>query len=315
MACTVTSIPFGESDGTAVSEYTLTNASGMELKVLTWGATLRCLTVADRDGAFADVLLGFDTLAEYTTEPGSPFFSATVGRTAGRIKAPGFSTKDGAFALDATDAPFINPTGSLHGGKVGFDKVVWSVSAVSASAGDSGAASLTLRHVSADGDQGFPGELTTDVTYTLTNANELVLEYAASSTKDTPCSLTDHSYWNLGGHAAGASTAGGAAGVRDHELQLECEQVMLVVVLLVLLLLAVQLLVLTLLVLTPSLPVAADGHGGRGWAQRQQDLHAGRGVLPEQGRQRHLERRDPHGGVPRRGRQVTDFFPRVIPAL
>lgn len=205
MDATIKQAPFGKlSSGAAVDLYTLTNASGMEARIMTWGGIVVGLKTPDAAGRMDDVVLGFDTLKEY--EAGHPYFGAIIGRYGNRIAK-------GRFKLDGQPVQVTAAHGghSLHGGKDGFDKKNWSV--VSATAKD-GAATLVLHYVSADGEEGYPGELDTTVTYTLTAADELKIDYRATTTKPTLVNLTNHSYFNLAGAGAGP--------IGDHVLELKC---------------------------------------------------------------------------------------------
>ncbi len=179
-------------DGTAVDLYTLTNGNGAAAKVITLGGILTELHVPDRDGKSGDVVLGCDDLKTYAA--GHPFFGALTGRYANRIAG-------GKFTLDGKDYTLFvnNGPNSLHGGKKGFDKAVWHAEPRDTKDG----ASLRLTHTSPDGDEGYPGNLKVAVTYTLTDKNELRIAYEATTDKATPVNLTNHSYFNLGGHASG----------------------------------------------------------------------------------------------------------------
>ncbi len=183
---------FGKTgDNQAVDLYTMTNTHGMVAKVMTYGAILTELHVPDRNGKSEDVVLGFDNLKQYLD--GHPFFGAIAGRVANRIAKGTFNLNGKVYHLDIN-----NPPNSLHGGKVGFDKKVWTAVSSTTPNGPS----VTLTYVSADGEEGYPGTLTTNVTYTLTNNNELKIDYKAVTDKPTILNLTNHSYWNL--HGAGS---------------------------------------------------------------------------------------------------------------
>jgi aldose 1-epimerase len=184
--------PFGTTDrGEAVSLYTLKNAHGMEARVLDYGGIIVSLQVPDRNGRLGDVVLGFDSLADY--QRGSPYFGAIIGRYGNRI-ARGRFTLDGRTYTLATN----NGSNHLHGGVRGFDKVVWHVARFEH--GDS--VGLVLSYTSPDGEEGYPGTLQATVTYTLTNANELIFDYHATTDRATPVNLTQHSYFNLAGDGA-----------------------------------------------------------------------------------------------------------------
>lgn len=185
--------PFGRlADGTPVERFRLTGESGFEVAVLTLGATVQALHVADRHGEVADIVLGHDTPEPYVAEP--RFFGAAVGRYANRIAG-------GRFVLDGTEhrIPANDGPHALHGGPDGFDRRVWSVE----QALEGAMPSLTLGLVSPDGDQGFPGTLTARVTYTLSGPGELTIAFAATTQAPTLVNLTHHGYFNLGGVEAG----------------------------------------------------------------------------------------------------------------
>ena len=197
MEATITPAPFGKlSSGAAVDLFTLTNASGMEARITTFGGIVVSLKTPDASGKLDDVVLGFDTLAEY--EAGHPYFGAIVGRYGNRIAK-------GSFKLEGQPVQVTAAHGghSLHGGKDGFDKKIWK--AITAAAAD-GAARLELKYVSADGEEGFPGTLDCTVTYTLTARNELKIDYLATTDKPTVVNLTNHSYFNLAGAGRGPIT-------------------------------------------------------------------------------------------------------------
>ena len=187
------------SDGTPVDLYTLTNNGGMEVRITTYGGTVVSLLVPDRDGKPGDVVLGFDTLEEYVDH--SPFFGCLVGRYGNRIAGGKFTLEGVEYSLALNDGP-----NHLHGGTVGFDKVVWAARTLEGAAH----AGLELRYLSADGEEGYPGNLAVTVVYTLNDANELRIDYSATTDKATVLNLTNHSYFNLAG--AGSGT------VLDHEL-------------------------------------------------------------------------------------------------
>ena len=192
-------------DGTSVDEYTLTNAKGMTMKVITLGGIITELNVPDKDGKFGDVALGCSNLEEYLG--GHPFFGALVGRVGNRI-AKGKFTLDGKEYTLATN----NGPNHLHGGKVGFDKVVWKAVAHASEVGQT----LLLTYKSQDGEEGYPGTLDVSVAYVLTDQNEWRITYAARTDKATPVNLTQHCYFNLAGHAAGD--------ILGHELKLEADK-------------------------------------------------------------------------------------------
>jgi aldose 1-epimerase len=178
-------------DGTPVEIYTLNNAAGATAKVTTYGAILTELRVPDNKGKIGDVVLGFDTLKGYLD--GHPYFGSNAGRVANRI-AKGRFTLDGKEYKLATN----NGPNSLHGGLKGFDKVVWHAGPASADG-----PSVVFNYRSADGEEGYPGNLDVSILYTLTHANELRVVYRAVTDKATPINLAHHSYFNLAGPASG----------------------------------------------------------------------------------------------------------------
>lgn len=197
---------FGKTgDNQAVDLYTLTNTHGMVAKIMTFGAIMTELHVPDKHGKSEDVVLGFDNLKQYTD--GHPFFGAIAGRVANRIAKGAFNLGGKEYHLDIN-----NPPNSLHGGKIGFDKKVWKAVPIDTPNGPS----LTLTYVSPDGEEGFPGTLTTNVTYTLTNNNELRIDYKAVTDKPTILNLTNHSYWNLHG-------AGSPKDILDHVMMINAD--------------------------------------------------------------------------------------------
>jgi aldose 1-epimerase len=192
-------------DSVAVEAYTLTNARGMSLRVLTYGAVIQSLLAPDAQGRAADVVLGFDDLRGYETQ--SPYFGAVVGRYANRIAAGRFTLDGKTYQLAKNNGP-----NSLHGGVRGFDKVVWE--AASFQHGDS--VGVVLTHTSPDGDEGYPGELHARVTYTLTPDDHVVIDYEATATRATPVNLSQHSYFNLAG--------AGSGDILDHVLQIDADR-------------------------------------------------------------------------------------------
>ncbi len=192
---------FGKTpDGTAVERYTLTNGR-VTAKVLTYGGIVSELHVPDRDGKPGDVVLGFDTLDGYLK--GHPYFGATVGRFANRIAGGKFSLEGKDYTLAVNNGP-----NTLHGGLKGFDKAVWKVEKSTDS-------SLALSYLSKDGEEGYPGNLTVHVTFTVTKDDALRIDYKATTDKATPLNLTNHSYFNLAGPASGT--------VLDHVAQIEAD--------------------------------------------------------------------------------------------
>lgn len=189
----VVNTPFGKTqDGTPVELYTLTNRHGMTARVMTLGATLTELIVPDRTGKMANIALGFDRIEPYLA--GTPYFGATVGRVANRIAKGTFTLNGKTYHLATNDGPH-----HLHGGRIGFDKAAWKAEVVPATSGQA----VTFTHRSPDGDEGYPGTLDVTVTYTLTDANQLRLDYTATTDKPTPLNLTNHAYFNLAGEGHG----------------------------------------------------------------------------------------------------------------
>jgi aldose 1-epimerase len=191
-AANATRAPFGAlSDGTKIEAVILTNGAGMSAKIMTLGATLQSLVVPDKAGHKDDVVLGYDTAQEYLSHP--DYFGASVGRYANRIAK-------GKFAIDGKDYTLVTNDGpnSLHGGPHGFDKRVWKIDSVTSGPD----AKAVFSYVSADGEEGFPGELKVTATYSLNEQNELKLEYKATTSKPTVLNLTNHSYFNLSGNDA-----------------------------------------------------------------------------------------------------------------
>jgi aldose 1-epimerase len=187
---TIASAPFGVTPGgVAVQLYTLRNRNGMQARIATYGGTVTSLTAPDRAGRYVDVVLGYDTLEGYLKE--SPYFGALVGRYANRIARARF-TLDGVTHTLAAN----NGANTLHGGRVGFDKVVWGVA--NAAMTPEGP-ELTLSYLSRDGEEGYPGNLSVTATYTLTEDDALRLEYRATTDQDTVVNLSQHSYFNLRG--------------------------------------------------------------------------------------------------------------------
>jgi aldose 1-epimerase len=190
---TVTVAPFGRtSDGKAVEVYTLTNARGMQVRAITYGAIIQAIRVPDRSGHLGDVTLGHDSLQGYLTA--SPYFGAVVGRYANRIARGRFTLEGRTYRLAINNGP-----NHLHGGLKGYDKVVWR--ARSFQRADT--AGVRFEHRSPDGDEGYPGAVQVAVTYSLLPGNELVLDYQATSDRPTPLNLSQHTYFNLGGEGSG----------------------------------------------------------------------------------------------------------------
>lgn len=185
--------PFGKlPDGRRVELFTLRNGHGIEIRAMTYGAIITSIKTPDRDNNAADIALGFDSLSGYLGT--TPYFGAIVGRVANRI-ANGRFTLDGvAYHLAQNNGP-----SSLHGGNRGFDKVLWTGEPFE----HDSTTGVRFRYESADGEEGYPGKLTVQVTYTLTSSDDLIVDYDASTTKATPLNLSQHSYFNLHGEGRG----------------------------------------------------------------------------------------------------------------
>jgi aldose 1-epimerase len=195
--------PFGTVDGRAITLYTLTNSHGMEVRAMNYGAIILSIFVPDRNGQLADVVLGHETLEGYRPNP--PYFGALVGRYANRIANGKFTLDGETYSLPKNDGP-----NTLHGGTIGFDKVVWDAEPLKGRAG------VAFSYFSKDGQDGFPGNMRVKVTYTLTNANALELDYEATTDKATPINLSQHSYFNLKGEGNGD--------ILDHEIMINADR-------------------------------------------------------------------------------------------
>jgi len=193
------------ADGREVREYELANANGIAVRVLDYGGIIRALETPDRNGNPGDIVLGFDDLEQY--EERHPYFGAIIGRVAGRISRGRLCIGDTEYRLRVNEPP-----NHLHGGHVGFDRVLWH-------ADQNGQPNmLTLRYASPDGEEGYPGTLQARVTYNLTDEDELVVEYHATTDAPTAVNLTQHSYFNLSGDPQNP--------VLDHELSVMSDSVL-----------------------------------------------------------------------------------------
>jgi len=201
----VTSKPFGMFDGKAVTLFTMRNKNGVEMNVMNYGGIIVSLKVPDKNGVVEDVTLGYDSLKDYVKA--SPFFGALIGRYGNRI-AKGKFTLDGKQHTLAAN----NGVNHLHGGPKGFDKVFWNIQEAS----DSIEAKLKLTYQSKDGEEGYPGNLNVEVMYSLTNENEVKIEYKATTDKKTVINLTQHAYFNLSGNAR--------RDIRGHQLTIHADR-------------------------------------------------------------------------------------------
>jgi aldose 1-epimerase len=199
----ITEKPFGNYEGQAITEYTLTNKNGMQLSVINYGGTITKLNVPDKNGKLGDVVLGYDSLSGYL-QRANPFFGALIGRYGNRIGKATFTLDGQTYNLDKNDG-----ANSLHGGKKGYDKVVWT-------AEKQGDNSLKLTYHSKDGEGGYPGNLDVTVVYTLTADNSVKIDYTATTDKATPVNLTNHAYYNL--------SAGTDSTILNNEIQINADK-------------------------------------------------------------------------------------------
>jgi len=196
---------FGKTkDGQAVDLYTFSNASGMEVRAMTYGGIILSIKVPDRNGKFDDVTLGFDSLEPYLAN--STFFGALVGRYGNRIGKARFKLDGKEYKLAVNNGP-----NALHGGLKGFDKVIWQAESFDKPEG----VGVVFRYTSPDGEEGYPGTLQVLVTYTLTDKNELTLDYHATTDKATPVNLTNHAFFNLAGP--------GVRDILDHQMMINAD--------------------------------------------------------------------------------------------
>ena len=188
---------FGKIAEGTVQAVELSNSHGITARIITLGAAIQALQVPDRTGKPADIVLGYATPAEYVAKP--QYFGATVGRYANRIAAGEFTLDGKRYTLAKNDGP-----NHLHGGTHGYDKVLWKIDSIS----QGPSARVVLSYVSPDGDAGYPGTLKLTATYTLSEENELAVEYRATTDKPTVVNITNHSYFNLGGESSGKDILG-----------------------------------------------------------------------------------------------------------
>ncbi len=199
----ITKAAWGNTDGKEVFLYTLTNSKGMQVKISNYGATITSWEAPDKNKKTSNIVLGFDSLSGYLAKP--PYFGALVGRYGNRIAKGRFTIDSVQYTL-ATN----NNANHLHGGNKGFDKAVWDTTAITDTV-----PSLLLTYLSKDGEEGYPGNLKVQVRYTLTNDDELRIEYTAVTDKATPVNLTNHSYFNLTGDASNT--------ILDHTLMIDAD--------------------------------------------------------------------------------------------
>ena len=192
-------------DFDSIQRYTLKNASGMTVKVTNYGAIITSIMVPDRDGKLADVALGYDRVEDYINAVDKPYFGAIVGRYGNRIAAGKFTIDGNEYTLAVN-----NGENHLHGGIIGFDKVVWNAQPIE------GKNALELTYQAKDMEEGYPGALSVKVTYTLTDDNAIHVHYLATTTKPTPVNLTQHTYFNLKGEGEGT--------ILGHELMLNADR-------------------------------------------------------------------------------------------
>jgi len=206
MPAAITKSAFGTVDGKDVNLYVLTNAKGLVMKVTNYGAIVTEFHVPDRTGKLGDIVAGYDNVEGYVQK--TPYFGATIGRCANRIKNGRFQLEGKTYQLATNDPP-----NHLHGGNKGWDKVVWDVVATNDTPQGP---TITFQYLSKDGEEGYPGNVTATVTYALTNDNEFQVDMRATTDKTTIVNMAHHSYWNLGGYDSGS--------IADHELTLYADQ-------------------------------------------------------------------------------------------
>lgn len=203
---TVEKKSFGIIENQPITLYKLSNKNGFAVEIINYGAAVVSILAPDKEGTLGDVVLGFDSLAGYLQE-GNPYFGCIAGRYANRIANAQFTLNGETYKLSANDNQ-----NTLHGGLKGFDKVVWNA----AESTNDTSASLTLTYLSPDGEEGYPGNLSVEVIYSITNGNALKIDYKATTDKITPVNLTNHAYFNLG--------AGKTPDILGHELMLSASR-------------------------------------------------------------------------------------------
>jgi aldose 1-epimerase len=195
---------YGNADGKEVMQYTLSNAAGMEVKIINFGGTITNIMVPDSNGTFGDVVLGFDSMEGYLGK-GNPYFGCITGRYANRIAKGKFTIDGKTYQL-----PVNNNGNTLHGGINGFNRKFWEAKLLP---GDS---SISFTYLSKDGEEGFPGNCNVEVIYSLSQNNELKIEYKATTDKPTPVNITNHSYFNL--------SAGKDSTILGHEIFINADK-------------------------------------------------------------------------------------------
>ncbi len=198
----ITKRDFGKlTDGRNSDLYTLINKNGMIVSISNYGGIITEIIVEDKNDNFGDVTLGYDNVESYIKD--SPYFGAIVGRYGNRIGGAKFTLEGIEYKLNANDGD-----NCLHGGNATFDKILWDAETFE----EKNEVGLILTHLSKDGDEGFPGNLSVEVTYTLNDNNEIIIEYMATTDKTTICNLTNHAYFNL--------KNGGATSIVDHKIKI-----------------------------------------------------------------------------------------------
>lgn len=202
MKLEIVKAPFGQTADGAADMYTLTNENGVTINITNYGGTIISILAPDKDGTFGDVILGYDSLSSYVAA--SPYFGSIVGRYGNRIAK-------GKFTLDGKSYSLVKNNGAnhLHGGTKGFDKVMWNAQPMQ----ENDRVGLELTYQSKDMEEGYPGNLSVKVIYTLDNNNDLKIDYTATTDKKTVCNLTNHTYFNL----AGSGT------ILDHQLMIDAD--------------------------------------------------------------------------------------------
>jgi len=194
------------TDFDSIKLYTLTNEAGTTVKITNYGAIVTSIVTADRDGKYADIALGYNSVEEYMNAVDRPYFGAVVGRYGNRIAKGTFKLGGETYSLAINNSP-----NHLHGGIIGFDKVVWNARPITGK----GFTGLELTYLAKDREEGYPGNLQCKVVYKLNNTNELSIQYIATTDKATPVNLTNHTYFNLAGEGSGT--------ILDHQLSINAD--------------------------------------------------------------------------------------------